>query len=118
MMRPTSSGIEVYLYREPVDMRKSVNGLAILVEAGLQLNPFSTHLFAFTNRGRDKIKILYWESSGFVLWYKRLEQARFIWPQDDVTVVSLSGQQLNWLLDGYDINRLKPHDKLSYSAVS
>ncbi len=117
MMRPANSGVEVYLYREPVDMRKSVNGLSILIEAGLGHNPFSAHLFVFTNRSRDKIKILYWESTGFVLWYKRLEQARFAWPNDQTAVVSLSGQQLNWLLDGYDINRLKPHAELRYSSV-
>ena len=117
MMRPPIQGIEVYLYRQPVDMRKSVNGLSILVESAMQHNPFSTSLFVFSNLRRDKIKILYWERSGFVLWYKRLEEARFSWPSSSVDVVSLSGQQLNWLLDGYDINRLMPHAKLHYSSV-
>ncbi|MDH4275838.1 MAG: IS66 family insertion sequence element accessory protein TnpB [Gammaproteobacteria bacterium] len=118
MMRPPVDGVEVFLYKPPIDMRKSINGLALLVEGVLQHNPFSTHLFVFRNRARDKVKILYWESSGFVLWYKRLEQARFTWPRTDGDVVALSGQQLNWLLDGYDINRLQPHAALPYSSVA
>lgn len=75
--------------------------MAARVEGRLRLNPFSDHLLAFTHRGRDKVKILYWECSGFVLWYKRLEQARFSWPSaQESPIVTLTGQQLNWLLDG------------------
>lgn len=117
-MRPSNSLPQIYLCRQPVDLRKSINGLAVLVEGALGLNPFSEHLFAFTNRRRDKVKILYWEGSGFVLWYKRLEQARFIWPSaQESPVVTLTGQQLNWLLDGYDLRYLKPHARLQYKTV-
>ena len=80
MMRPSDELACVYLCKQPVDMRKSINGLAALVEGMLALNPFSEHLFIFANRRRDKLKILYWERSGFVLWYKRLERERFKWP--------------------------------------
>lgn len=55
-------------------MRKSIDGLAGIVENELELNPLEPALFVFCNRGRDKIKILYWENNGFVLWYKRLEK--------------------------------------------
>ena len=72
MMRPGEE-IDVYLYRGIVDMRKSINGLSAIVEEELGLSPFGPSLFVFCNRQRDKIKILYWERSGFVLWYKRLE---------------------------------------------
>jgi transposase len=75
--------IEVYLYRGIVDMRKSINGLLTIVEQELGLSPFAPGLFVFCNRQRDKIKILYWEHSGFVLWYKRPEKARFPWPRRD-----------------------------------
>ena len=120
MMRPGAT-VPVYLCREPVDMRKSINGLSILVEEGLGLNPFLETLFVFANRKRDKVKILYWERSGFVLWYKRLEKARFPWPvepaDDDEATLVVTGRELNWLLDGIDWLRMKPHEKLSYRSV-
>ncbi|VAW79456.1 Mobile element protein, partial [hydrothermal vent metagenome] len=63
-------------------------------------------------------KMLYWERNGFCLWQKRLERARFKWPRraaDEVVV--LNGQQLNWLLDGYDVMCMQPHERLHYSSV-
>jgi transposase len=71
MMRPVE-GICVFLCCDVVDMRKSIDGLSSFVEQELVLDPFASALFVFCNRKRDKIKILYWERSGFVLWYKRL----------------------------------------------
>ena len=117
MMRPDEE-IEVYVYRQVVDMRKSINGLSAIVEQELEVSPFSTHLFVFCNRRRDKIKILYWERSGFVLWYKRLEKERFPWPRRDKDgVVQMTGRELNWLLDGIDLFRVKPHQELRYASV-
>ena len=117
MMRP-GDDVDVYLCRERVDMRKSINGLSILVEQALGLDPFSPRLFVFCNRKRDKIKILYWERNGFCLWQKRLERARFKWPRRvESEVITLTGQQLNWLLDGYDVMRLQPHERLHYRSV-
>ena len=77
MMRPANKLPAVYLCREFVDFRKGTNGLAVLVEVALRLDPFSEQLFVFCNRKRDKVKILYWERNGFCLWQKRLERARF-----------------------------------------
>jgi transposase len=89
------------------DFRKGINGLAVLVEEALQLDLFSAQLFVFCNHKRDKIKILYRERSGFCLWQKCLERARFKWPRKvEADVVTLTGQQLNSLLDGYDVMRL------------
>ena len=117
-MRPAED-VEVYLCREVVDFRKSINGLSILVEEQLGLNPFGPQLFVFCNRKRDKLKILYWERSGFVLWYKRLEKERFPWPnRDESDVLTMSGRELNWLLDGIDLFRIKPHEELSYENVA
>ena len=117
MMRPLDD-VQVYLCRDVVDMRKSINGLSLLVEQTLALDPFSPQLFAFCNRKRDKVKILYWERSGFVLWYKRLEKDRFPWPREaNEQVVTLTGRELNWLLDGIDLFRLRPHENLSYLSV-
>jgi len=116
-MRP-GNDVEVYLCCEVVDLRKSINGLSILVEQHLALDPFRPHLFVFCNRKRDKIKVLYWERTGFVLWYKRLEKDRFAWPVDaKEETVSLTGRELNWLLDGIDIFRLRPHREVSYETV-
>lgn len=118
MMRPSNELTEIYLCVEPIDFRKGINGLSMLVESQLAHNPFSEHLFVFCNRRRDKVKILYWERSGFCLWQKRLEKERFYWPAgggDDV--LTLTGQQLNWLLDGIDISRLQPHERLCFSSV-
>lgn len=117
MIRPANQIEQILIYSQPVDFRKAVNGLSIIVEETLAQDPFSDTLFVFTNRQRDKIKILYWERNGFVLWYKRLEKDRFIWPENEGDVVRLNGQQLNWLLDGYDIRRLHPHQKMNLQTV-
>ena len=118
MIRPSHDHPHVYLCRDVVDMRKSINGLSVLVEGVLSLDPFQPHLFGFCNRRRDKIKILYWEGNGFVLWYKRLEKGRFFWPRETANdVVTMTGQELNWLLDGYDLSRMKPHQRLSFTTV-
>ena len=74
--------LKVYLHRDPVDGRKAINGLALLVEQALGLNPFAPSLFVFSNRRRDRIKILLWERTGFWLMIKRLEADRFKWPKD------------------------------------
>ena len=117
MMRPANDLPVVYLCRDAVDFRKGINGLAILVEETLQLDPFSEHLFVFCNRRRNRIKILYWERNGFCLWQKRLERDRFAWPRDDEALVTLTGKQLNWLLDGVDLWALRPHKRLAYRSV-
>lgn len=116
-MRPLETA-RVHLCRDPVDFRKAINGLSILVAEELALDPFSAHVFAFCNRRRDQVKLLYWERNGFVLWQKRLEKDRFPWPRDeDEAVREVTGRELNWLLDGLDVLRLRPHEALSYSAV-
>jgi len=119
MMRPSNSLPAVYLCRDVVDFRKGINGLAALVEDTLHEDPFSEQRYVFCNRGRDRVRILYWGRNGFCLWQKRLEKARFHWPRREPgTVVSLTGQQLNWLLDGLDVMRMKPHERLFYRRVS
>jgi transposase len=117
VIRP-GDDIEVYLCRDVVDMRKSINGLSILVEEALGLDPFAPRLFVFCNRKRDKVKILYWERTGFVLWYKRLEKHRFVWSlSSDGEIVKLTGRELNWLLDGIDVFAMRPHQEVSFETV-
>jgi len=116
MLRPGNQ-VQVYLYAELVDMRKSIDGLSALVEQGMELSPLGEALFVFCNRGRDKIKILCWERNGFIVWYKRLEKQRFKWPKVGETL-SVTGQELNWLLDGFDIFNNRPHQPLFFASVS
>jgi transposase len=104
MMRPDPGLPGVYLCVEPVDFRKAIQGLSLLVEQEFELNPFEATLFVFINRRGDKLKILYWEKTGFFLWYKRLEKQRFKWSVGHSgATITLNGEQLNWLLDGFDL---------------
>jgi len=106
----------IYLHRDVVDFRKSINGLIVVVEQQLELSPFMDGLFIFCNKNKDKLKILYWDKTGFALWYKRLEKQRFKWPKDsELSRLVLSEQQLQWLLGGYDVIG---HSPLQYQAVS
>jgi transposase len=116
MMR-SGEAAAVYLCREAVDLRRSIDGLSAWVERELALDPFAAALFVFTNRRRDKVKVLYWERSGFVVWYKRLEKARFPWPEPGKAPLRVTGRELNWLLDGIDFFRFKPHEALSFESV-
>ena len=94
----------IYLYRQAVDFRKSINGLIAIVSSETKL-PLSTGaLFLFTNKNKDKIKILYWDKTGFALWYKRLEQSRFKWPSKRHSqTINLTQEELERLLSGFTI---------------
>jgi len=105
---------EVYLHRDPVDFRKSINGLSIIVEEHMEISPYTHAIFVFCNKHRDKLKILCWDHTGFVLWYKRLEKARFKWPRQHASeVVTINDEELDWLLRGLDFQQLIGHKKLS-----
>jgi len=114
-MIAAESGL-VYLAIGSTDMRKSINGLSILVERALEQNPFSGDLFVFCNRHRRIIKILYWDRNGFCLWQKRLEKDRFKWPQSVKEVITIDQRQLQWLLSG--LNIADAHRQLYYQTVS
>jgi len=106
----------VFLAVGHTDMRKAINGLSIMVEQDMSLNPFSGDLFVFCNRVHTIIKILYWDHNGFCLWHKRLEKHRFKWPTSVDEVVTIGARQLNWLLAGLDFT--SAHEQLYYSAVA
>ncbi|WP_143561185.1 IS66 family insertion sequence element accessory protein TnpB, partial [Sporosarcina sp. P20a] len=96
----------VYLAAGPTDLRKSIDGLAVIVQELFQLDPFSKSHFVFCNRKRDKLKILFWDHNGFWLYYRRLEKGLFDWPElESVQPLSISSRQLNWLLDGLPLNQ-------------
>jgi transposase len=105
--------LRVYLHRDAVDFRKSINGLAALVGEG-GMDPFAAALYAFSNRRRDRIKILGWGGNGFWLLMKRLEEDRFVWPRRQQAVLELTTEQLHWLLDGIDIEAVRRHPARRY----
>ena len=106
----------VYLALGATDMRKSINGLSLLVEEQFDLDLFTGNLFAFCNRRRDMVKILYWGGNGFCIWLKRLEEDQFRWPDSEQEVMAVSPAALNWLLHGLDLRQA--HRRLSYGSVS
>lgn len=111
------SGLKVYLGLGATDMRKSIDGLSILVSEHLHQDPFSGHLFVFCNRRRTILKILYWDRNGFCLWHKRLEQDRFRWPESVREVQEISSRELGWLLEGLNIEQEHAHDSVTYQFV-
>lgn len=108
----------VFLHRDPIDFRKAINGLMGLVEHGMGLSPYDAALYVFINRHRDKLKILYWDETGFCLWQKRLEAAKFAWPKRGEAVIAWREEQLHWLLRGFDVSKFVPHQQLNYGAVA
>jgi transposase len=101
--------VRIHLGTEPVDMRKSIDGLLVLVQRTLAVDPYSGHLFVFLSKRRDKVKVLAWDGGGFILFYKRLEAGRFRLPAltQGATSVQLDSTQLAMLLDGIDVSRVR-----------
>lgn len=95
----------LYIHRAPIDMRKNINGLSIIVQEEMDLDLKSSSLFIFCNQRRTHIKILYFDRSGFALWLKRLECSKFPWPREsqhkEIILISLADLKL--LLDGINI---------------
>ena len=94
----------IYISHQYIDMRKSINGLSVLVDQYFQMDVLDHSLFIFTNKARNRIKILYYESNGFWLFMKRLEQGKFKLYEDSSSKVrSITERQLHWLLEGFEI---------------
>lgn len=108
----------VYLARGSTDLRKSIDGLAALVKEEFELDPFSSSLFVFCNRQRDKLKILQWDHNGFWLYYRRLERGNFHWPSDNsLGPLKISSRQLRWLLDGLSLEQKQAHPVVTARIV-
>jgi transposase len=107
----------VHLACGATDLRKSIDGLAALVREGFDLDPFSTGLFVFCNRQRNKLKILKWDHNGFWLYYRRLERGRFEWPAKAVTPVAVDYRQLRWLLDGLALRQPRAHPEVTARTI-
>ena len=113
-MRACTEFSSIYLYRDVIDFRKSINGLVALVEGELSRSAFEPALYLFCNKQRDKLKMLYWDNTGFALWYKRLERDRFKWPKAlEEQSLMLTAVEVHRLLAGYDVIG---HRQLHYSS--
>ena len=115
----THTGFEkVYLACGNTDMRKSIDGLAALVQEGFALDLFTPSLFVFCNKSRNKLKILQWDHNGFWLHYRRLEKGKFQWPRGkDPHPVAISRRELHWLLDGLSIEQAQAHQRVAVTTV-
>ena len=103
-MLTLSPAVRIYLATGATDLRRSIDGLAALVRERFTLDPLSGHLFLFRNRRGDRLKILAWDRSGFLIVYKRLEQGTFTWPSDDASdPVEMRSADLALLLAGVDL---------------
>ena len=104
------AGMRVLVATRPVDFRKGADGLVALVSETLGNDPFSGTVFVFRSKRTDRVKILVWDGSGLVLYWKRLEQGAFRWPPVTDGVMRLTSAQLAALVDGMDWSRLHAHD--------
>ena len=95
--------VHIYLAADPADMRRGFDGLSYLVREFLGADPLSGHLFVFHNRRRDRVKVLYWDRSGYALFYKRLEKGRFHFPEVSGSQVEIESSDLILLLEGIEL---------------
>lgn len=108
----------VYIASKSIDMRRSIDGLAAIVQQSFNLDPFSSDLFVFSNKRRNMLKILHWDHNGFWLYFRRLEKGTFKWPEySSMDVIQVGGRELNWLLTGLTIEQKNAHRKIAPSAV-
>jgi len=93
------------------DLRRGFDGLSGLVRSHLQADPLSGHLFVFFNRKADRLKVLYWDRVGMCIWYMRLERGRFHFPTADAASLELTPGQLQMILDGVDVERVRRYKR-------
>lgn len=101
-------GLRIVVASEPIDFRKGLDGMIAVVQRHLFCDPFGGDLFIFRSKRSDRIKIVAWDGSGLILFYKRLEQGRFIWPPIRQGTMSLTAAQLAMLLEGLDWMKVHP----------
>lgn len=110
------SKVKIMIKPGRTDFRKQINGLSLLVENELKMNPFSNYLFIFCSTNRTRLKILYWDRNGFCLWLKRLEKDKFPWPKNARDVMEIRHEELKMLLEGIDF--FSAHKKLNYTRIA
>ena len=98
--------VRIFVSTQPTDMRRSFDGLAMITRENMGQDPLSGHLFVFFNRRGDRVKIMFWDRSGFCIWYKRLEQGVFRLPQSVVNMPNpeVEVADLSLILEGIDLS--------------
>ena len=109
MLNNFAGAEHIYIACGYTDLRRGIDGLAEIIQKSFHLDPFSSSLFLFCGRRRDRIKALYWEGNGFVLLYKRLENGTFQWPRSEENARQLSQQQYRWLMEGLSVDQPRAH---------
>jgi transposase len=112
-----SRALKVWLYRRPVDMRKSFDGLSALARQTLAENPLSGAVYVFVNRRRTHMKCLYFDSDGYCIWAKRLEQGRFQVCFEGDSKMALDAVALRWLIDGIAASSVQRFKRYSHPKV-
>ncbi len=102
-----SPATRIYLAAGSTDMRLGFNGLSALVENQMKQNPLSGHLFAFCNKRRNRLKILYWDGSGLICYAKRLEMGRFTWPVDSTSSLEYNREKFLMLISGLELGIIR-----------
>jgi transposase len=112
------ASVRVYLCTSPCDLRKSFDGLQAMVTGSMQLDALAGHLFCFANRRRDRVKILYWDRDGFVVWAKRLEEGTYAMPfSEGEGRREISSAELGALLSGIDLSHAKRRKRYHRKAA-
>lgn len=109
------SEVKIYLYTLPADMRKSIDGLCIMVSDVLQMNPMDGHLFLFRSKSGNKLKALYYEQNCFTLWYRRLEKGKFVFPKNAQGSIELTSEHFQWLLASDKYSRMDAMEAQKYT---
>jgi transposase len=110
------SKLKIYVKPGPTDFRKQINGLSIIVQEEMELNPLNGNLYVFCNRSRNRIKILYWDKTGFAMWLKRLEKGKFPWPRNVEEALEIDLEKMKMLLSGIDF--WNAHKELKFSKIN
>lgn len=111
-----SSAVRAFVCTEPVDMRKSIDGLSQIVAVAMGMNPMSGQVFVFIGRRRDRAKLLVWDRHGFWVLYKRLERGRFTDPARLADNGIAMSELVAWL-EGIDLSRVRRLSPLEVSTV-
>jgi len=110
------SKVRIYVKPGPTDFRKQINGLSIIVQEEMALDPLNGNLYIFCNKARNRLKILYWDKTGFCMWLKRLEKAKFPWPRNLEETLEIDNTKMQMLLSGIDF--WNAHKELKYSKIN
>jgi len=108
--------VRIFVAVAAADLRKGFDSLAQMTREVLEQDPLSGHLFVFTNRRRDRLKILYWDRDGYAVWMKRLEKGRFAWPVAETKQLEWTGVELAAVLGGLDLKNTTRRSRYALQA--